>query len=90
MLLTKNGVGVLQEKVKECYRVIMEVVTGKNEEGRRGNLKKRKFECVQCSRNDVMEGSFSCDSSCDSLKKSRSQEQLLLKHSNSDFLTIPR
>ncbi|KAK7376935.1 hypothetical protein VNO80_02355 [Phaseolus coccineus] len=82
--------GIEKEKVKECYKVIMEVVTGKNEEGKRGNLKKRKFECIQCSRNDVMEGSFSCDSSCDSLKKSRSQDQLLLKHSNSDFLTIPR
>lgn len=76
--------------MKECYKVMVEVVSGKSEEGKRGNLKKRKFECIQCSRNDVMEGSFSCDSSCDSLKKSRSQDQLLLKHSNSDFLTIPR
>ncbi|BAT82623.1 hypothetical protein LR48_Vigan07g268000 [Vigna angularis] len=88
--------GIDKEKVKECYKVMMEIVSGKSEEGKRGNLKKRKFECIQCSRNDVMEGSFSCDSSCDSwelgasLKKSRSQDQLLLKHSNSDFLTIPR
>lgn len=68
----------------------MEIVSAKNEEGKRENLKKRKFESVQCSQNDVMEGSFNCESSCDSLKKSRSQDQLLLNHSNSDFLTIPR
>ncbi|CAJ1972725.1 unnamed protein product [Sphenostylis stenocarpa] len=89
--------GIDKESVKECYKLIMEDVSGNDEEGKRPDLKKRKLECIHCSPNDVMEGSFSCDSSCDSWelgasskKKTRSQDQLLLNHSNSDFLTIPR
>lgn len=89
--------GIDKEKVKECYKVMVEVVLGYDEEGKQSKLKKRKFECIPCSPNDVMEGSFSCDSSNNeswelgaSAKKTRNQDQLLLNHSNSDFLSIPR
>lgn len=76
---------------------MVEVVLGYDEEGKQSKLKKRKFECIPCSPKDVMEGSFSCDSSNNeswelgaSAKKTRNQDQLLLNHSNSDFLSIPR
>ena len=96
---------MLQEKVEECYKLMMEVVSGYDEEGKRSKLKKRKFESIiPCSsQNCVKEESFSCDSSSNeswelgassvssSSKKTRSQDQLLLNHSNSsDFLSIPR
>ncbi|KAL2318498.1 hypothetical protein Fmac_032374 [Flemingia macrophylla] len=89
--------GIDKEKVKECYRVMLEVVTGYDEEEkRRWKGKKRKFdESNPCSPNGVMDESFSCDSydECWELggsskkSKNRSEDQLLL---NSDLLTIPR
>ncbi|KAG4382442.1 hypothetical protein AAZX31_14G083400 [Glycine max] len=97
--------GIDKEKVEECYKLMMEVVSGYDEEGKRSKLKKRKFESIiPCSsQNCVKEESFSCDSSSNeswelgassvssSSKKTRSQDQLLLNHSNSsDFLSIPR
>ncbi|TKY57857.1 Cyclin-D3-1 protein [Spatholobus suberectus] len=92
--------GIDKEKVEECYKLMLEVVSGYDEEGKRSKLKKkRKFESIPCSPNGVMDGSFSCDSSDDSWelgasvpssKKTRTQDQLLLNHSNSDFLSIPR
>ena len=96
---------MLQEKVEECYKLMMEVVSGYDEEGKRSKLKKRKFESIiPCSsQNCVKEESFSCDSSSNeswelgassvsySSKKTRTQDQLLLNHSNSsDFISIPR
>ncbi|KAK7383177.1 hypothetical protein VNO78_28850 [Psophocarpus tetragonolobus] len=92
--------GIHKEKVEECYKVMKEVVSGYDEEGKRSMLKKRKFESVPCNQNGVMEGSLSCDSSNNdswelgesvpSSKKTRTQDQLLLNHSNTDFLSIPR
>nr|ACU19819.1 unknown [Glycine max] len=97
--------GIDKEKVEECYNLMMEVVSGYDEEGKRTKLKKRKLESIiPCSsQNGVMEGSFSCDSSSNeswelgassvssSSKKTRTQDQLLLNHSNSsDFISIPR
>ncbi|XP_020234176.1 cyclin-D3-1 [Cajanus cajan] len=92
--------GIDKEKVKECYKVMLEVVWGYDEEGKRWKVNKRKFESVPCSPNGVMDESFSCDSSDESWelggsvpipssKKTKTQDLLLLNHSN-DFLTIPR
>ncbi|KAK7321666.1 hypothetical protein VNO77_32522 [Canavalia gladiata] len=101
----KGILGINKEKVEECYKLMLESVSGYDHEGKQLKSNKRKFGwVVPCSPNGVMDGSFSCDSSNESWeigayvssspeplsKKSRTQDQLLLNHSNSEFLSIPR
>ncbi|KAI4316669.1 hypothetical protein L6164_024625 [Bauhinia variegata] len=102
-------VGIKKDKVDECYKLVLELVSGHeyNYHGICNQSNKRKFVSVPGSPSGVMDGSFSfstSDSSNDSwsvaasvssspeplAKKTRSQDQLLLNHPNSDFLTIPR
>ncbi|KAI4337013.1 hypothetical protein L6164_015475 [Bauhinia variegata] len=101
--------GISKDKVEECYKLILELVSGYECQhhviGKESN--KRKFGSAPGSPNGVMDVSFSfsaSDSSNDSWsvagsvssspeplsKKTRGQDQLLLNHPNSDFLTIPR
>ncbi|KAF7830591.1 carboxy-terminal domain cyclin [Senna tora] len=101
--------GIDKEKVDECYKVIVEMMSGL--EVNEKQSKKRTFGSVPGSPNGVMDASFSCDSSNDSWavaasasvssspeplsKKTRTstttttQDQLLLNHPNSEFLSIP-
>lgn len=91
---------MLQDKVEECYKLMLEVVSGYN----KSKFNKRKFGSIPSSPNGIMEGSFSSDSSNEYWevdhasvsssplsKKTRTQDdQLLLNHSNTEFLSIPR
>ncbi|XP_027368155.1 cyclin-D3-3-like [Abrus precatorius] len=96
--------GIHKDKVEECYKLVLEIVSGYDDKGKTFKFGKRKLGSVPWSPNGVMDGSFSCDSTNESWelgasvqsspeplsKKARTQDQLLLNHSNSDFLTIPR
>ncbi|XP_028806940.1 cyclin-D3-1 [Neltuma alba] len=91
--------GIDKDKVEECHELIMEFTT----EFQVKQSNKRAFGSLPGSPNGVMDASFSCDSSNDSWavaasvssspeplsKKARTQDQLLLNHPNSEFLSIP-
>lgn len=56
----------LQEKVEECYKLMLEIVSsyGHNNKEKESKFNKRKFGSFPNSSNGVMEGLFSCE--CDS------------------------
>ena len=86
----------------ECYNLILAMASLKPNMDKQ--TKKRKLGSIPGSPNGVMEVSFSGDSSNESWavvasvssspdplsKKSRAQQQLLVNHPSSDFLSIPR